>query len=363
MLMLRNNELLQRIKYFGINSQLIKKNEVMKNILKLLFIVFLFGGFLLTSCKKQANLPGPDIGHGVTFTIHTAKGSDGSVNLFHMNDLHLMYTVDHLEGKYSSVDLMVSINSDFSKQYVVKKLTSSFPETVSVGLSDLISGVDVFTDSTDIVAGTQFTFYINVVGSNGVTYYGYDPRTQLITQSPAQKNIAGQTFDVNIVASYPYVPANFVGLFNVTETAVDGSVTTYQSNVSIDPDRPRDGLICTDIFWPGDAQFPSATKVIIDTNNFSVMGNDQIIWGGNAYGAYGRIAIENFTPGLINTAANSFWFSGDPTLPDSHYWWGGAYKWELTKVTVDGANSSSMVANTSLNTSHKPGKNLIRRKK
>lgn len=313
----------------------------MKNIFKLLLIIFMFGGFLLTSCTKDANLPGPEMTPATTFVIVANAASDGSVNLYNFASLNLSFNVGHIEGDYTSVSLMYSLNNNFANQYEVTSLTS-FPTDVNIGIADLITASNgVFADSTDIAAGTVFTFYINYV-ANGVTYYGYHPETNALTQSPAQSNIPGFNFNVNIIAAYPYIPAFFEGLYDCYEAGAVGCGCTYASTVSIDPARPDDGLICTEIWWGSDA-FPCAAKIYVDLGTFATGGDDQIIWGGNAYGAYGRIGLSDFTPGLLNTANLSFWFSATPDLPDSGYWWGGPATWDMTPAAAPVAGKSTLI--------------------
>jgi hypothetical protein len=46
----------------------------------------------------------------------------------------------------------------------------------------------------------------------------------------------------------------------------------------------------------------------------------------NAYGSYGRIMGEDINSGIAtNNCVPEFEFVCTPTLPDTGYWWGGAY--------------------------------------
>ena len=320
----------------------------MKNILKLLLIIFMFGGVLLTSCTKDANLPGPEMTPATTFVISANATSDGSVNLYNYISLNLSFLVDHIEGDYSSVSLMYSLDNNFATQYEVASVTT-FPSDVIVGINGLITASDgLFADSTDIEAGTVFTFYINYVGTDGVTYYGYHPETNQLTQSPAQGNIPGQNFDVNVIAAYPYVPALFVGLYDCYEAGAVGCDCTYSSAVTIDPANPTDGLNCTEIWWASDA-FPSSTNVSVDLGTFATGGVDHTIWDGDAYGYLGRISLERWTPGLLNTANLSFWFTATPMLPQDGYWWGGPATWTLTPAAGPVAGKSNLITERTYN--------------
>lgn len=313
----------------------------MKEIFKII-IGFAIALTIFSSCSEDANLPTPDgLTEGITFTVNMNDNSDGNINVFDFASVQLALDVAHIEGDYSTVELMFSLNNDFSKQYKLVDITT-FPSVINFDVFDIVAACEDLSDTTDIFPGDVFTFYINVLGTDGVFYYGYHPETGRITQSPAQRNIEGQNFNINFLVACPYIPANFVGLYDVVETGPDGSISNYQSNVTIDPNNPENGLICTEIWWGSDPVYPCFVTIYIDLDTYQVLGEDQIIWGGNAF-ELGRVGISNFTPGLANTCTFSFWFTGDPDLPDVGYWWGGPATWELTPATKKSENIGRVV--------------------
>jgi hypothetical protein len=299
----------------------------MKHIVKKLFVLFLPVSLLLASCSQDKNLPGPTVDSGLTFTIDLNENSDGNIIILSMKDLNLSFHINHIEGDYSETHLMYSINEDFSKQYALNKI-NSFPADIETTINDLVSTNNIFTDTTDIIAGTIFTFFVNATNTNNVPHYGIHPKTGMITQSSARKNLLENKFKINIVAAPPFVPSNFVGAYKVRQIAPWGT-SNYTSMVSIDPDKPENGLICTNIGKPGDETFPSATKVYVDLETFAVLGDNQTIWFGSLYKSV--VGLRNFSPGLCNTATSSFWFTAEYGLPDIPYWY-GVVKWELTPI-------------------------------
>jgi hypothetical protein len=299
----------------------------MKHIVKKLVVLFLFVSLLMVSCIQDANLPGPIIEKGLTFTINLNEDSDGRLNLFNLKALNLSFNITNNEGDYSEVYLTYSIGEDFSKQYRLSKI-SSLPANVSITIDDLLSTNNIINDTTDITAGTIFTFFVNAKNSVGIDHYGIHPEIGEITQSAARKNLLKNKLTVNIIAGYPFVPSKFVGAYKVRQITPWGT-SNYTTMVSIDPNKPKNGLICTDIGKFGDETFPSTTKIYVDLKTFAVLGNNQTIWFGSLYGS--TVGLRNFSPGLCNTATSSFWFTAEYGLPDLPYWY-GIIKWELTPV-------------------------------
>ncbi len=303
----------------------------MKEIIKII-LGFAIAVFLFSSCNEEANLPVPDgTVKGTMITLHLNENSDGNINVFDFGDVQLALDIAVIEGDYSNVELMFSLNNDFTKQYKLADVTT-LPSTINFDVLDIVAACDIIADTTEIVPGDIYTFYINFIGADGTQYYGYHPETGKITQSPDQRSIPEQNFDVGFLAACPFIPSNFEGLYNVVETASDGTVVNYQSYVYINPENPENGLICTDIWWPGDATYPCEVTLTIDLATYEVLGEDQIIWGGDAYGL-GRIGISDFESGIANTCDFSFSFGGTPDLPDTGYWWGVTVLWEFTPAT------------------------------
>lgn len=309
----------------------------MKEIFKII-ISFVIALTFFSSCNEDANLPTPEgLADGAAASIHRTDASDLTINSYNYASLALEFDIAILQdGEVSSVDLMVVYGTttvidsvpvfsrDFENPGNIATITS-FPATAAVNIADIVAAIAAITDTTDLAGGDDFMFFLNVTTVDGRLLPGYLP-TGEITQSPAQRNIEGQNFNVLAPIVCPLYIDLFVGTYDVQE--YDGTATTeYTCTVELDPAEPY-GLIVYDLWWG-----PSSTYITIDPLSYEVLGEDQIITDWGPYGgAYGRIGMSDFNSGYANTCDLILFWNSTPDLPESGYWWGVTCDYTLTRT-------------------------------
>jgi len=307
----------------------------MKYLNKILFILTI-GMFVFSACDRDG-LPLPDgMKNGVIATIAKTANCDGSIDLFNPDDLFLEYTITIQDGGYTSLDLMVVRNGDYENQYVVKSVTEG---VVTSNMAELLSAVDELSSTADLQPGDLYNYFLKVVSSDGTVYSAYLPGGEPGYGANMQNN-PNFNFNVNILAAFPYVAANFVGTYHVVETQLaDGTVGEYDVEVELDPDNPEYGLRIWDLWWGTDAEFDCFYTVYINPDTYEILADfpadigSQIIWGGNAFGSYGRVSFGQHRNGLVNTATNVLTFIVTPRLPDTGFWWGTECLYVITKTS------------------------------
>lgn len=297
----------------------------MKEIFKII-ISFAIALTILSSCNEDANLPTPEgLADGVAVSINRTDASDLTINSYNYASLALEFDIAVLQdGEASSVDLMVAYNRDYANPGTLATITS-FPATAAVNIADIVAAIAAVTDTTVLVGGDDFMFFLNVTTVDGRLLPGYLP-TGEITQSPAQRNIEGQNFNILTPIVCPLYIDLFVGTYDVQE--YDGTATAeYTCTVELDPEEPY-GLIVYDLWWG-----PSATRIRIDPDTYEVLGDDQIITDWGPYGgAYGRIGMSDFNSGYANTCDLILFWNSTPDLPESGFWWGVTCDYTLTRT-------------------------------
>ena len=319
---------------------------------RILLYLFAVGLMLITACKKDSDIALPDgMKSGVIATITKTANCDGSVNMFELDELSLDFVIKIEDGEYSNIDLNVVFNADYENQYIVK---SSISEgALGVNMADLVAAIDELNSSADVEAGDLFNFFLTVTSTDGDVYSAYLP-TGKPAYGPNMQNNPNHNFNVNILAAYPYLPENFVGYtFHVVETALaDASVSEYDVLIEVDPDNPDFGLRIWDLWWTSDGESDSYYTIYVDPDTYEVLANPtegedgQIIWGGNAYGEYGRIAFEDIRAGLMNTANFVITFIVTPTLPDTGYWWGTEVEYVITRIGKDSSTEEREIVSS-----------------
>ena len=134
---------------------------------------------------------------------------------------------------------------------------------------------------------------------------------------------------------------NAASLFKDCVTNIDVFTGTFTSTqhggpVLISNDGETKVQILDNIWWDTDDEMNfilASNGTLTPDPDFLTDGVDDM-WINddcNAYGSYGRIMGEDITGGITtNNCDPIFEFICTPTLPDSGYWWGGAYTFKFT---------------------------------
>lgn len=183
---------------------------------------------------------------------------------------------------------------------------SSDKFVIKAGSSNASIDITLVNDSLQLDHETPFTYTITDAGD-----YGIDPLAKSTTVI-LYKNCA---LDLS----------KFNGQFILNIDGEDGDPV----KVETDPDV-NNGILITGPIWYSNSD---SLKVTINPNNGIISGENYFIYNGNAWDAYGRIMFEDISGKVINNCTPVFMFEATPTLPDSGYWWGGAFTFTLTRIT------------------------------
>lgn len=315
----------------------------MKNILNLI-LVLTFGVLLFTSCDQEPDLRKPETPIQFAAYLKTTTTSDFKVDLTDLNGMNIEFIVDGLypDDPFQKLTLVVVRNNDYKNQFVVQDNITSVPTTVQIGINEFIAAIPDLNSTDDIQEGDLYNFFLNVTLEDGTVLPGYLDNGQ-ITYSPSMRNILlgleGAAFNASFFTPCILDMDAFTGNYMVSEDGGD----PYPVTVERDPDNEY-GLVINGLWWDETTK----TEVVIDPDYYTISAENQMIWPGNAYGAYGTIWLEDFTEGFANTCTLGFEFVATPTLPDTGLWWGVSPLFKFTPAGKTDAENKTKPAEDNL---------------
>ncbi len=325
----------------------------MKKILYILMI--LSAGLFFTSCEKDENGRMPDdIMDSNVGTVKLRESSDMLIDVNQLDEFTLDLEIDVLFDKpFKKVELVVVFNSDFTKPYLLSSFTS-LPANTSVSIQQIVDVVDELSSDSEIVEGDGFQFYTNIELPDGTFIPGYLP-TGVSTSAPSIRNIMGvlkgASAFILIPVPCPFVPSVYEGEMEVIEvTLADSEEGTYSVDVVINTQLTNEDTVVFDIhdLWFDESIYQIGVNLksyqLFHYKDPAVDPDEQeIVFFGNAFGAYGRIWFEDFTEPLLETCQEYLQFTVTPTLNDVGFWWGTSVKYTIGPSVVSGDKKKSTV--------------------
>jgi hypothetical protein len=191
----------------------------MKKI-KYLILLFTLSIFLLTSCEKNKNLRIPKVME-TNSAVLIVTTSDPFINVADVNAYSISIDVDLLyDGKFNKIDIMIAKDSDYSKQYLLKSVTS-VPASLTVSGADIIAKINELSNVGDVKEGDIFKIFTNIELTDG-TYLPGILSDGKLTLSPANKNLVGILKDavpeIRIAVPCAYNSALTVGSYHSVST-------------------------------------------------------------------------------------------------------------------------------------------------
>jgi hypothetical protein len=289
----------------------------MKNFIKNLLLVFAAGLILLSSCEKDPDLRKPDTPIQCAAYVSATDNSDFKVDLTDLPGMNIELVVDVMyDDPFQELELVVVRNNDFENQYVVVDNISSVPYDITIGIDEFIAAIPDLDSQADILEGDLYNFFVNVTLEDGTYLPGYTANGS-VTYSPSMRNIlAGvynATFNEQLFTPCILDLNDFEGDYLVTEDGGDPYPVTVEVNT-----EAENSLLIRGLWWDG----TTVTTIFVDPDYYTITADNQMIWPGNAYDAYGTIWLEDFAEGFLNTCTLEFSFIATPTLPDTGLWWG-----------------------------------------
>ena len=283
-----------------------RKNSIL-GIFLLLFVV------IFSSCEEEERPYKTFDGSSLSKGVVRIGLMDQEIKMVAEDDEgnHPNYTTKlyvKMFGPPPTTDVSVSftIDPDSEAKLGHQFTLSSDKFVIKAGKSDASIDITLINDSLQLDHETPFTYTITDAGD-----YGIDPLAKSTTVI-LYKNCA---LDLS----------KFNGQFLLEESDPDWVPGLVK--VETDPDV-KNGIIISGYIWYGNTD---TLKITINPNTGIISGEDYFIFNGNAWDAYGRIRFEDISGSVINNCTPVFTFEATPTLPDSGYWWGGAFTFTLTR--------------------------------
>lgn len=325
----------------------------MKNTIKILTFIAIFA-VVISSCNKSPDLPMPELERVTTSFDQIpsiAKSSDGDFNFDYLN----LGTADGIvsitcndASLVSNAKLMVALNKDYANSGVYQVLTNIAGD-YDVNPDGCVAALSALPVIDSIKPGDAFRFYLEYT-LNGVDVKTFnDDGTEDF--SAGMSNVPQLEFYQDFTVVCPYDINDYVGTFDRLE--MDGTDIASTGSVQLELNGTGDSIICHDVIDANGAYYGLATALpvsftfTIDPETYEVLAPDQeFIWFGDAYGGYGRIALE-VVEGAVNTCSLTISFEADVTLPDSGYWF-GRHSFEISPgskniVMTDGSKKARLM--------------------
>ncbi len=203
------------------------------------FLLIIMGLILVSSCEKGKDLRMPKVvkANSAVFKVNDTLSSP-FINVSNVNAYSLTFDVNMLfNHPFKKIEIMVVMDRDFSKQYLLKTITS-VPTSVTITGADIVKAIPALASSADIVAGDVFYVFGNVELTDG-TYLPGMLSDGKIALASDNINIVGilknAVPDIRIAVPCAFNPAMAVGSYHAVskDWGSDGNVT-----VTADPNDP-----------------------------------------------------------------------------------------------------------------------------
>lgn len=295
----------------------------MKKI-KYFLLVSMMSLFFISSCKKGTDLRMPAMQPVNSAVLKMDKAASSPfIDVSNVNGYSLTTSLDLLwnNDNVQKVDFMVVMARDFSKQYVLKTITT-FPSTVTITGADILNAIPALA-SNPIVAGDQFYVFGNVTMKDG-TYLPGMLSNGTVAVSSANTSIdgilKGGVPDILISVPCAFIPAETVGSYHAVSSDwnVDGNVT-----ITADPNDSHKVYISGLETIDGLNEDGGPLPVIINPD-YSVTVPKTVL-ASNAWG-YTNLAYEG--SGTYNTCDGTFSLTMALSVDQGSF---GTYSWTLTR--------------------------------
>jgi hypothetical protein len=208
----------------------------MKNKLKILLLVTI-GILVLATCKKNPDLPMPDLQMTVIPKVTKDITKDQNISFLDLPGFSATVVVDlYFKDKPKSMDLMVIMNDDAANTAVVQSDITTFPSSADVTIGNLVDLLPELDSINQIQLGDYFRFYVDLTLEDGTVINGYD--TLYSSFDPSVVNLPGSSINVVYSVVCPLDQALTVGSFYALSPPSDwnskGNIT-----ITADPEDPN----------------------------------------------------------------------------------------------------------------------------
>ncbi len=245
----------------------------MKYVFYILMILSV--SLFFTGCEGDENGKMPDdiMDANTGLLIIDTDGTDPFINVSDPAGYQVQATVDLLfEGTFNKIDVIVVYNGDYTKQYVVKSVTS-VPSDITITGQDIVDAVAELNSAGDIQEDDVFNLFTSIELSDGTYLPGFTVTgANAITPSVRSQIdiLKGGVANLVILVPCEFVLDDFIGIMDYTEFWTP-DLEAWQVEVYQDPDYtgPYVGLVIDGIFmYTGTWKL----KVELSTYDYSVAG-------------------------------------------------------------------------------------------
>lgn len=201
-------------------------------------MVLSFGLFFI-GCEGDQNGRMPDdikdANTGLLVINKTA--SDPFINLSEPADYKVEVKVDQLfKGDFNKIDVVVVLNGDYKKQYVVESVTT-VPTTLTITGQDLVDAIPELASAGDIEEGDIFNLFTSIELTDGTYLPGYTILGSL-TAGPSLRNVMnsqkGGVANYLITVPCAFDINDYLGAVNISEYWAPDQAD-YPGEIIIDP--------------------------------------------------------------------------------------------------------------------------------
>jgi hypothetical protein len=279
----------------------------MENKIKILLIVVL-GSFFFTTCQKTPNLPMPELKTAVIPKLVKDAEKDQTINFFNLPAFKGSFTVDtYYADKPQSMEIWVAFDGNLTKKALVQNITS-FPTTIDVTISSLVSLLSAYVKQADIISGDYFKFYTVITLNDGTIVSSMDPAYKQFYSSVP--NLPGAAVDLTYTVVCPLNLTDFVGDY----TMDDGSPSDLcVITVSLDPANAN-GLIINN-FYGGTGTGPlHPVKISVNRATYGISVPSPQVFADWLWSTGYKNATLSNLQGTLDACTKDFSFKADLTV-------------------------------------------------
>lgn len=295
----------------------------MKNKLKIILTVSI-GILFFATCQKDPKLNMPDLELGVIPKMVKVATKDQTINFFDLAAFKGSFTVDtYYPEKPTSIEVWVTFKGDKTKKALVQNVTT-YPTTIDVTISSLVSLLSAYVVEEDLVAGDYFKFYTIITLKNGTVVSAFDPNYDQFNTSIA--NLANAGVDLTYTIVCPLDLADFVGDYIMDDGSPSDLCTI---TVSLDPANPN-GLIIDNFYAGTGTGAISPVKISVDRATYGIsVPSPQVFAAWLWRTTYLNGTLTNLK-GTLDACTKDFAFQADLSVSAGSF---GTLNYTCTRVT------------------------------